>query len=221
MRLILLGPPGAGKGTQAKVLAERCKIAHISTGDILRQAIQDGTELGRQAHGFMAAGELVPDDLIIRMVEHRIAEPDCPGGFLLDGFPRTVGQANALQEMLRQREISLDAVLLLTVEDEMLVQRLSGRRTCSKCGAVYHLVYSPPKRPGGCDRCGGERVLEQREDDREETVRNRLVVYHKQTGPLIEYYKKQGKLKTVDGSGEIDSVSKALFEALGRPESVL
>ncbi len=213
MRLILLGPPGAGKGTQAKNLVDHCGIAHISTGDLLRKAVADGTSLGQAAHRFMKAGELVPDDLIIRMVEDRIAEADCAEGFLLDGFPRTVPQADALGEMLKRKGLKIDVVLLLVVDDDDLVRRLSGRRSCSQCGAVYNLVFSPPKREGICDACGSEALI-QREDDRESTVRNRLKVYHNQTGPLIDYYEALGLLKSVDGGGKIETITAQLIKAL-------
>ena len=213
MRLILLGPPGAGKGTQAKNLVEHCGIAHISTGDLLRKAVADGTELGKSAQQYMNAGELVPDDLIIKMVEERTAETDCSEGFLLDGFPRTVAQADALGEMLEAKQQKIDLVLLLIVDDDDLVGRLTGRRTCSKCGAVYHLIFSPPKQEGVCDSCGAE-ALTQRDDDTEATVRNRLSVYHNQTGPLINYYKEKRLLKSIDGSGSIDAVSQQMVEAL-------
>lgn len=212
MRLVLLGPPGAGKGTQAKFLAQRYNIAHVSTGNILRQEVQEGTDLGRQAETFMTAGNLVPDHLIIRMVEKRIAEPDCRSGFLLDGFPRTVAQADALGGMFDRLGLQLDAVLLITVEDESLVRRLSGRRWCSRCGAVYHLEFSAPKQDGRCDQCAGDLV--QREDDREETVRNRLLVYHKQTGPLIEYYRSRNLLRAIDGTGSIEAVTQRMEEIL-------
>lgn len=213
MRLILLGPPGAGKGTQAKNLVDHCGIAHISTGDLLRRAVAEGTPLGQEAHRFMKAGELVPDDLIIQMVEDRIAEADCSKGFLLDGFPRTVPQADALEGMLKRKGLKIDLVLLLLVDDDDLVRRLSGRRSCSQCGAVYHLVFSPPKREGVCDACGGEALI-QREDDKEATVRNRLKVYHNQTGPLIDYYKAEDLLKTVDGGGKIEAITAQLIAAV-------
>ncbi len=214
MRLALLGPPGAGKGTQAKRLAKHFGIAHISTGDILRQQVQEGTELGQQAHAHMAAGELVADELMIRMVEERLAEADCTAGFLLDGFPRTEGQAEALDALLDRQGRSLQSVALLVVEDEEMVRRLSGRRSCGSCGAVYHTVFSPPGQDGRCDACGAP--LLQREDDREETVRNRLAVYHRQTDPLATFYKKRGLLVSVNGSGPIESVSQALVEILGK-----
>lgn len=212
MRMVLLGPPGAGKGTQAKTLAEHFGIAHISTGDILRQQVKEGTELGRRAQEFMAAGALVPDDLIIRMVEGRLAEADCAGGFLLDGFPRTEAQAEALAALLERQDQGLHSVALLVVEDEELVRRLSGRRSCPGCGAVYHTVFSPPRETGRCDACGGSLV--QREDDREQTVRHRLLVYHRQTQPLVEFYQERGLLVTVEGAGPIESVSRALIEVL-------
>jgi len=212
MRMVLLGPPGAGKGTQAKRLAEHFGIAHISTGDILRRQVEQGTELGQQARELMDAGALVPDALIIRMVEERLAEADCAAGFLLDGFPRNRAQAEALEALLERREQELQAVALLVVEDEELVRRLSGRCSCPRCGAVYHAVFSPPREPGRCDTCG-ERLV-QREDDREETVRHRLSVYHEQTRPLVEFYRERGLLVTVNGAEAIDSVFQELVEEL-------
>lgn len=212
MRMVLLGPPGAGKGTQAKRLAEHFGIAHVSTGDILRRQVEQGTQLGQQARELMDAGALVPDALIIRMVEERLAEADCTAGFLLDGFPRNRAQAEALEALLERREQELHAVALLVVEDEELVRRLSGRCSCPRCGAVYHAVFSPPREPGRCDTCG-ERLV-QREDDREETVRHRLSVYHEQTRPLVEFYRERGLLVTVDGAEAIDSVFQELVEEL-------
>jgi len=210
--MVLLGPPGAGKGTQAKRLAEHFGIAHISTGDILRRQVEQGTELGRQARELMDAGALVPDALIIRMVEERLAEADCAAGFLLDGFPRNRAQAEALEALLERRGQPLHSVALLVVEDEDLVRRLSGRCSCPRCGAVYNAGSSPPREPGRCDTCG-ERLV-QRDDDREETVRHRLGVYHEQTRPLVEFYRERGLLVTVDGAEAIDSVFQELVEEL-------
>jgi adenylate kinase len=204
VRLVLLGPPGAGKGTQAKLLQEHFKIPQISTGDMLRQAVADGTALGRQAKQFMNRGELVPDSVIIDIVEERLAAADARGGFLLDGFPRTVPQAEAFDAMLRRRKLSLDGVVDLLVPRGELVARLSGRRTCKQCGHMYHLRFTPPAKAGICDECGGD--LYQRPDDSEETIAARMEVYERQTAPLRDYYRKQEKLRPVDGSHAAEDV---------------
>ncbi len=204
MNLILLGPPGAGKGTQATMLTERFGIPQISTGDILRGAVKEGTPMGIKAKGFMDAGALVPDEVVVGIVRERLQKPDCGAGFILDGFPRTVAQADALKENLRQLGKNLDAVISLEVDVEALVERLTGRRTCRKCGRGYHLKFDPPRQAGTCDACGGE--LYQRDDDREETIRKRLQVYQEQTSPLVEYYRREGLLRTVDGMREIQDV---------------
>jgi adenylate kinase len=206
MNIILLGPPGAGKGTQAKMLVEKYHIPQISTGDILRAAVKEGTQLGKEAKSYMDKGELVPDSVVIGIVEERIQEPDCKNGYMLDGFPRTVPQAKALDEMLQKLSSQIDHVVSIEVPQEELIKRLTGRRTCRECGAGYHVMFDPPKKEGVCDKCGGE--LYQRDDDNEQTVRSRLQVYDSQTKPLIEYYQAQGKLRPIDGVGDI----KEIFE---------
>jgi adenylate kinase len=205
VRVILLGPPGAGKGTQAGNIAGTYSIPHISTGDILRANVREGTELGLRAKGFMDAGELVPDEVIIGMVGARLAEADAEKGFLFDGFPRTVPQAEALEALLREREQPLDVVLRLAVDEDEVVTRLTGRRTCASCGAVYHVAHQPPATDGVCDACGGDLV--QREDDREDVVRNRLEVYRRSTEPLEEFYWNRGLLRDVEAVGTVDEVA--------------
>ena len=213
MRLVLLGPPGSGKGTQAQRLVERYKIPQISTGDIFRQAVRDQTELGKRAKEYMDRGELVPDEVVVGMVEERLGQSDCKNGFILDGFPRTIAQAEALDKLLAGKGEKLDAVLEISVPDEEVVKRLSGRRTCRQCGAMYHIEFNPPKEPGKCDKCGGE--LYQRDDDKEEVIKSRLQVYHSQTAPLIEYYQKEGLLNKIDGLGGIEEVFARIVDALG------
>lgn len=212
MNLILLGPPGAGKGTQAKMLTDRHGIPQISTGDMLRAAVQEGTPMGVQAKSHMDAGSLVPDEVVVGIVRERLQKPDCSGGFILDGFPRTVAQAEALRETLAELGKDLDAVVALEVDVEALVERLTGRRTCRDCGRGYHVRFDPPKTAGKCDACGGE--LYQREDDREETIRKRLLVYENQTAPLIGYYEGHGLLTRVDGMQEIGDVQRQIAGAL-------
>ncbi|MFQ5960153.1 MAG: adenylate kinase [Candidatus Methylomirabilales bacterium] len=204
MRVILLGPPGAGKGTQAKMLTEKYGVPQISTGDILRAAVAAGSRLGKEAKGYMDRGALVPDEVVIGIVRDRLTEPDCQGGYLLDGFPRTVAQAEALTGMLRELGAPLPTVVSLEVDEEEVVRRLAGRRTCQACGEPFHVEFHPPRREGICDKCGG--TLIQREDDKEETIRRRLQVYREQTEPLISYYEKQGLLRTVHGLGETGDV---------------
>jgi adenylate kinase len=204
MNIILLGPPGAGKGTQAKMLIDEYQIPQISTGDILRAAVKEGTPLGKEAKSFMDKGELVPDSVVIGIVEERIQEPDCEKGYMLDGFPRTVPQAEALDQMLSKLSAQIDHVVSIEVANEELVKRLTGRRTCRECGAGYHVMFDPPTVEGVCDKCGGE--LYQRDDDNEETVTSRLNVYESQTLPLIDYYKTQGKIRPIDGVGEIKEI---------------
>jgi adenylate kinase len=213
MKLILLGPPGAGKGTQAVRLKEKYGIAHLSTGDMLREAVAMDSPIGRQAKAIMDAGELVPDDVINALVAERIAQPDCARGFILDGFPRTVAQAEALDALLKERGQRLDAVLELAVDDDLLVDRISGRFSCATCGANYHDKFNPPRQPGVCDVCGGTEFT-RRADDNAETVRSRLAAYHAQTAPLLPYYRKRGLLRTVDGMAEIDEVGRQIDAAL-------
>lgn len=216
MRLIVFGPPGAGKGTQAKRIAERFGVPHVATGDVLRDAVAEKTELGVKAKEYMERGELVPDGIVISVIRERLRRRDCEEGFVLDGFPRTMAQAKALDEMLEKVGAEIDAVIDLETSEEEIIKRLSNRRTCRACGAVYHLIFNPPKTPERCDRCSGE--LYQREDDREEVIRRRLKVYRTQSKPLLKYYQKKGILRVVDGNGSIEEVSKSigrLLEKLG------
>ena len=214
MRLVLLGPPGAGKGTQAKRLEGHFAIPQISTGDILRQAVKDETPLGKQAKAFMDRGELVPDSVIIDIVDDRLSAADCQSGFLLDGFPRTVTQAEALDRMLARRGLALDGAVSLRVARDELVARLTGRRTCRQCGAMYHLRFNPSKEAGICDRCGGE--LYQRADDREETIAARMEVYEREAAPLHAYYRGTGLLREVDGAGSTQQVFDAILDRMRR-----
>lgn len=204
MRLILLGPPGAGKGTQAKMLDEKFRRPQVSTGNILRKSIQNGTEIGNRAKIFMDAGKLVPDDVVIGLIKERIVEEDCRAGFILDGFPRTIVQAERLTETLDEMDLLIDAVVDIEVEGEELVGRLTGRSTCIDCGAMFHEMSRPPLKASVCDSCEGE--LCQREDDKEDTIKKRLEVYEQETAPLKEYYRKQGNLKTVQGSGSVEDI---------------
>ena len=213
MKIIMLGAPGAGKGTQAKQIADKYSIPHISTGDIFRANIKNGTELGKKAKQYMDQGALVPDELTCDLVMDRIQQDDCKNGFVLDGFPRTIPQAEALDAALGKINEKIDYAIDVDVPDENIVNRMSGRRACLNCGATYHLISIPPKVEGICDRCGSEIVL--REDDKPETVQKRLKVYHEQTQPLIDYYKNQGILKSVDGTQPMDEVFKAIVTILG------
>ncbi len=212
MRLVLLGAPGAGKGTQAKLLASHLGIPQVSTGDMLRAAVTADTPLGRKAKQFMDRGVLVPDTVIIDLVRERLQQPDCAAGYILDGFPRTVAQAEALQKTLDALHTALDRVVSLEVPIEELVERIAGRRTCRECGAMYHVRFSPSKAEGRCDVCGGE--LFQRDDDREETVRRRLMVYAEQTAPLIHFYEERGFLRRVSGTGDIREIFQRITAAL-------
>jgi len=214
VNLVLLGPPGAGKGTQAKTISSRLGVPHISTGDILREAVANETELGLEAKGYMDSGALVPDDLVVSMVAERLGREDCREGFILDGFPRTIAQAESLEGTLSREERSLDAVLYFDVDDEQVVRRLSGRRICRECGANYHLDFMPPEEDNRCDKCGGE--LFQRDDDRAETVRERLRVYYRQTADLVRYYEDRGLLVRVDASLSPSGVRDEVREALER-----
>jgi len=212
MNVVLLGPPGAGKGTQAIRISDHYGILHISTGDIFRRAVAQETVLGLKAKEYMNRGDLVPDDVVIGIVEQRLEEPDCADGFLLDGFPRTVPQAQALEQSLADAGRELDKVLNIEVDRDELVRRLTGRRTCRSCGKVYHLIFDPPKSPDACDICGG--ALWQRDDDSEETVINRLRVYDDQTAPLIDYYRTRGLLTSVNGKQAVEVVFSRIDEIL-------
>jgi adenylate kinase len=213
MDLILLGPPGSGKGTQAKKMVEQYHIPQISTGDILRAALKEKTRLGLEAKQYMDQGRLVPDEVVVGIVRDRLKAPDCTDGFILDGFPRTVPQAEALGTTLQAMKRGIDHVISIEVDKEELLKRLGGRRTCRSCGAMNHLVFDPPKKEGVCDTCGGE--LYQRADDQEETIRARLKVYDEQTAPLIAYYREKGLLRTIDGVGEVKQIFQQIVKTIG------
>lgn len=213
MKIIMLGAPGAGKGTQAKKIADKYQIPHISTGDIFRANIKEGTELGKKAKSYMDQGLLVPDELTLELIMDRFRNPDCANGYVLDGFPRTIPQAEALTAALEKNGETIDYAINVEVPDENIVTRMSGRRACLACGATYHVVYAPTKTEGVCDRCGEKLVL--RDDDKPETVKKRLDVYHSQTQPLIDYYTKQGKLVEVDGTQNVNAVFDAIVKILG------
>ena len=212
MNIVMLGPPGAGKGTQAALLAERLGTPHVATGDLFREALRAETELGLTAKSYMERGELVPDEVTIAMVRERLSKPDCDEGVILDGFPRTIEQAEALDELLDEQDKSIDAALFIDAEEEELVRRLSSRWTCRNCQAVYNVLSKPPLEEGKCDLCGGE--LYQRADDKPETVRNRIVVYREQTSPLVQYYRDEALLVTIKSEGGIGCVQEKILEAL-------
>ena len=213
MKIIMLGAPGAGKGTQAKMLAGKYGIPHISTGDIFRANIKDQTELGMEAKKYMDQGLLVPDELTVKILLDRVSKDDCRNGYVLDGFPRTIPQAEVLDKAVSELNDSLDYAINVDVKDENIIRRMSGRRACLKCGATYHIEHIPPKQEGICDVCGSELVL--RDDDKPETVQKRLAVYHEQTQPLIDYYNKKGILREVDGSQDMKDVFNAIVAILG------
>ncbi len=217
MRLILLGPPGAGKGTQAKLLSQEFNIPHISTGDILRDEVRENSQLGRKVAEFVKIGELVPDDIIVEVVTHRLTKSDAADGFILDGFPRTLKQAEELNKALRQLNVSVDSIIYFETNLEVSIRRLSGRRVCRGCGANFHLTNMPPKKEGICNSCGGELFL--RDDDKEETVKKRLAIYQKQTASLIDYYKKSGDLRKVSGDSEANRLNVQLLKMLSRDSS--
>jgi adenylate kinase len=212
MNLILLGGPGAGKGTQAKMMIDKYQIPQISTGDILRAAVKEGTELGKQAKACMDEGKLVPDSVVIGIIEDRLKQADCQKGFILDGFPRTVPQAEALDATLKKMASKIDHVLSIDVDEEELVKRLTGRRTCKKCGQMFHIMFNPPQKEGICDKCGSE--LYQRDDDNEATVRSRLATYNQQTKPLIDYYTKQELVRQIEGIGSISDIFQKIVVTL-------
>jgi adenylate kinase len=212
VRIVLLGPPGAGKGTQARALGALWNIPQVASGDLLRAAVREKSELGREAARYMDRGQLVPDELVLKLIAERLARPDAKKGFILDGFPRNVSQAETLAKMLEQTGSKLDKVVAVMVPDEEIVKRISGRRTCKNCAAMYHVTFEPPKKPGVCDTCGGE--LYQREDDAEETVRERLKVYSEATRPLLDHYGRLGILAKVDGVGRPDEIEKRILNAL-------
>lgn len=213
MRLILLGAPGAGKGSQAVILAQKLGVPHISTGDMFRENVKNQTELGRIVKEYMDKGALVPDEITIKIVKDRLSQPDCNNGFILDGFPRTLNQAESLNSVMGEMGIEIDRVINIQVEDDVIIRRLAGRRVCRQCGKTYHVENNPPKVEGICDECGLQ--LMQREDDKEETITKRLMNYHLQTKPLIEYYSRRGKLLPVEGDKSIEEISITILKALG------
>ena len=213
MKIIMLGAPGAGKGTQAEMIADKYGVPHVSTGDIFRANIKEGTELGKEAKSYMDQGLLVPDELTVKILLDRVAKEDCMNGYVLDGFPRTITQAEVLEKALAELGDNIDYAIDVDVPDENIVNRMSGRRACTECGATYHIVHIPPKTEGVCDKCGKELVL--RDDDKPETVGRRLSVYHEQTQPLIDFYSKKGILKTIDGTADMRDVFAAIIQILG------
>ncbi len=212
MRLVLLGPPGAGKGTQAMNLVDQYGLVHVSTGDLFRANIKNNTDLGKKVKAYLSSGKLVPDELTIALVWDRLDQEDTKKGYLLDGFPRTIAQAQALDRGLEERGEKIDGAVCIDVPSEVLIERLAGRRVCPECGASYHIKDNPPKKEGICDRCGA--ALEQRKDDTEETVKDRIDVYHKNTEPLIDFYQKQDKLIKINGNQGVDQVSQEIYKAL-------
>ena len=213
MKIVMLGAPGAGKGTQAKMIADKYTIPHISTGDIFRANIKEGTPLGLEAKAYMDQGKLVPDELTVKILLDRVAKDDCKNGYVLDGFPRTIPQANVLKEALEKQNDKIDYAINVDVPDENIVRRMSGRRACVTCGATYHIEHVPPKKEGVCDKCGSELIL--RDDDKPETVLNRLKIYHEQTQPLIDFYNNEGILKEVDGTIDVKDVFANIVSILG------
>jgi adenylate kinase len=212
LHAVLLGPPGAGKGTQARLLGEKFEACQVSTGDILRKAVADQSPLGKEASDYIKRGALVPDSVIVNLVAERLKQKDCQQSFILDGFPRTIQQAQGLEKILRKMGLGLQSVLLVQVPHAVIVERLAGRRTCKNCGALYHLNFNSSTKEGTCDRCGGE--LLQRDDDREETISARLKVYENQTAPLIDYYRERGILREIDGVGSVEDIRRRLIQAL-------
>ena len=213
MKIVMLGAPGAGKGTQAKMIADKYSIPHISTGDIFRANIKEGTPLGLEAKSYMDQGKLVPDELTVKILLDRVAKDDCKNGYVLDGFPRTIPQANVLKDALSKQNDKIDFAINVDVPDENIVRRMSGRRACVTCGATYHIEHVPPKTEGVCDKCGSNLIL--RDDDKPETVLNRLKVYHEQTQPLIDFYNADGILKSVDGTIDVKDVFESIVKILG------
>lgn len=213
MKIVMLGAPGAGKGTQAKMIADKYGVPHVSTGDIFRANIKEGTDLGKEAKSYMDKGLLVPDELTVKILLDRVSKEDCANGYVLDGFPRTIPQAEVLDEALSKLGDKIDYAINVDVPDENIITRMSGRRACLKCGATYHIEHIPPKKEGICDRCGSELIL--RDDDKPETVKNRLDVYHKQTQPLIDFYQNKNVLKSVDGTQDMKDVFASIVNILG------
>lgn len=219
MRIILLGPPGAGKGTQARIITEKYDIVHIAAGDIFRDNIKNGTPLGKQVEAILKAGTLVPDEITIKMIADRLDQPDCRNGFILDGFPRNVAQAEALEKMLKEKNIKLDAVVQMAVNDDELVERISGRFTCSGCGEGYHDKFKKPHNPESCDKCGAKDKFTRRPDDNAATVRTRLETYHNQTKPILPFYESRGMLKTVNGMASMADVTSQILAVLAKKNS--
>lgn len=219
MRIILLGPPGAGKGTQARTLMEKCGVVQIAAGDLFRENVKNGTPLGRQVEAILKEGKLVPDEITIKMIAERLDRPDCKNGFILDGFPRNVAQAEALEKMLAEKGVKLDGVVQLAVDDEKLVERISGRFTCGDCGEGYHDKFKKPHDAATCDKCGAKDKFTRRADDNAETVRTRLETYHSQTAPILPFYELRGQLKVVDGMAEMEDVTRQIEAALGKDKS--